>query len=140
MAHVPDDAVLRRVVDVVQGHGQLHRAQVGTEVAARLGHALQQELAQFSGQLSQLGARHLAQISRIVDGMQQGITEFRHMLFLVAARACFTGLTVVLLNQLAGAVHHHARQRPQCIGAKRTGAVCLRRSSAPSACASKVRA
>ena len=47
VAHVPDDAVVRRVEHVVQRDRQLHRAEVGAEVAAGARHAVEHELAQL---------------------------------------------------------------------------------------------
>ena len=35
MAHVPDQAIFRGVKHIVQRHGELYRAQVGTQVATR---------------------------------------------------------------------------------------------------------
>ena len=42
MADVPDKLVERRVVDVVQRHGELHRAKPGGEVSAGTAHAVEQ--------------------------------------------------------------------------------------------------
>ena len=53
MPHIPDDAVMGGVVDVVQRHRQLHRAQVGAQMTAGLGHAVQQLLAQRRRDLGQ---------------------------------------------------------------------------------------
>ena len=55
----------------MQRHGQFHRAQVRTEVAAGLGHAVQHELAQFIGQRPQLGAAEAAQIGRLLAQASQ---------------------------------------------------------------------
>jgi hypothetical protein len=55
VAHVPDDAVVRRVEHVVQRDGQLHRAQVGRQVAAGLRDRIEQVGAQFMRQRRQLG-------------------------------------------------------------------------------------
>ena len=41
MAHVPYQAVIRGVVDIVQGDGQFHRAEIGRQVAAGATHRLQ---------------------------------------------------------------------------------------------------
>ncbi len=67
VADVPDDAVARRVVHIVQRDGQFDRAQVGRQVAARFRDRLEQELAQLLGQWRELGARQLAQVGRVVD-------------------------------------------------------------------------
>ena len=55
----------------MQCHGQLHRAQIAGEMAAGLADALQQEGAQFGGQLRQLVFAQTAQILRIVDGIEK---------------------------------------------------------------------
>ena len=47
VAHIPDDAVFWGVVNVMQCHGELNRAQVGAEVPRGLGHAVQQITAQL---------------------------------------------------------------------------------------------
>jgi hypothetical protein len=72
VADVPDQAVFRRVEDVVQGDGQLDRAEVGRQVAAGLGDRFDQEGAQLVGQLRQLLAVQAAQVGRAVDGFKQG--------------------------------------------------------------------
>ncbi len=64
VAHIPHDAVVRRVEHVVQRDGQLHRAQIGRQVAAGLGDRVEQEAAQFMRQRRQLGARQFAHIGR----------------------------------------------------------------------------
>ena len=51
VADVPDEAVVRRVEDVVQRDRQLDRAEVRREVAAGLRHRLDDELAQLGGEL-----------------------------------------------------------------------------------------
>jgi hypothetical protein len=73
VADVPDQPVLRRVEDVVQGDGQFHRAEVGGEMAAGLRHRLDEELAQFLRQLRQLLALELAQFGGAVDGVEQRV-------------------------------------------------------------------
>ena len=50
MAHVPDQAVVRRVEDVMQGDRQLDRAEPCGKVTAARADAMDQELAQFPGQ------------------------------------------------------------------------------------------
>ena len=57
MADIPDEPILWGVEDIVQRNGQLHRAQVGAEVATRLRHGLNQTLAQLQGQPLQTVAR-----------------------------------------------------------------------------------
>ena len=43
MAHVPHDAVVRRVEHIVQSHGQLNRAEVRAEMPACFGNAVEHE-------------------------------------------------------------------------------------------------
>mgnify|MGYP003341586177 CR=1 FL=1 len=64
MAHIPHDAVVRRVEHIVQRHGEFNRTEVGAEVPTGLGNAVQQIRAQFIGQRLQLLTRQAAQISR----------------------------------------------------------------------------
>ncbi len=78
VAHVPHNAIVRRVVDIVQRHGEFHGAEIGAEMPAGLGNAFQQIGAQLIGQLAQLPARHVPQVAWIIDGLQQGIQVFRH--------------------------------------------------------------
>ena len=80
VAHIPDQPVAGGVEHVVQRHGELHGAQVGTQVAASLGDAVEQIGTQFISQLPQLLARDLAQIRRIIDGVQQGVLGLGHLL------------------------------------------------------------
>ena len=67
MAHIPDDAVFGRVEHVMQGHRQLDRAQVGTQVATGTGNAVQQKLPQLFGQGLELLTRQLAQVMGGLD-------------------------------------------------------------------------
>jgi len=68
VAHVPHDTVVRRVEHIVQRDGQLDRAQVGRQVAARLGNGVEQEAAQFLRQRHQLRAGQLAHLRWFIDG------------------------------------------------------------------------
>ena len=52
--HVEHQPVLRCVEDPVDGHRQLHRSQVGGQMAAGFGHMLHQELPQLPAQGLQL--------------------------------------------------------------------------------------
>ena len=45
MANVPDNSVLRRVVDIMQGNGELNNAEAGTKVTACLTRAPEHKLA-----------------------------------------------------------------------------------------------
>ena len=71
VAHIPDDAVFRGVEDIVQSHGQLHRAQVRTQVPTGFGDVVQHAVTQLVGQLGQIGALQAAQVGWGVDGLEQ---------------------------------------------------------------------
>jgi GMP synthase-like glutamine amidotransferase len=81
VAHIPHDAVMRGVVNVVQGHRELDRSQVGTEVTTGSGDAIEQKTAQLVSEFAQLVTRHQSQVCRIIDRVQQWVLIFRHMLF-----------------------------------------------------------
>ena len=55
VADIPDDAVARRVVQIVQRDGELDHAEPRAEMAAGLADRVQQEGAQLIGELRQLG-------------------------------------------------------------------------------------
>ena len=74
---VPHDAVVRRVVDVVQRDRQFHRAEIGRQVAACARDRFQQEGPQFGGQLGQLTAVQCAHGGRRIDGFQQRVGAHR---------------------------------------------------------------
>ena len=67
MADVPDDAVARRVEQVVQRDGQLDHAEAGAEMAAGDRHGIDRLLAQFVGELAQLALVEAAEIGRRND-------------------------------------------------------------------------
>ena len=53
MANVPDDAVMRRVVNIMQGDSELHRSEVRGKMATRTRDRLQHKSAQLVRQLLQ---------------------------------------------------------------------------------------
>ncbi|MDT4849924.1 hypothetical protein FQZ97_840620 [compost metagenome] len=73
VAHVPHDAVARGVEHVVQRDRQLDGAEVGGEVAARAGHAVDDEGPQFIRKARQLRDAELAQRMGRIDGFEQGM-------------------------------------------------------------------
>ena len=75
VADVPDQAVVRRVVQVVQRDGQLDHAQAGAEMAAALAHRFDQVGAQFLGDRGQFGFVELAQVGGDVDAGKAGIAR-----------------------------------------------------------------
>ncbi|MNJ74928.1 hypothetical protein D3C77_719330 [compost metagenome] len=70
VAHVPDDAVMRRVEHLMQGQRELDRAQVGRQVSARFGYRLQHKAAQFVGKLFQLATIQALKVGRGLNAVQ----------------------------------------------------------------------
>ena len=71
VTHIPDNAVVGGIVDVVQGYRQFHHAEPGAEVPAGLADAVKQVAAQFPGQLFELRHGQCAHGSPLVYGVQQ---------------------------------------------------------------------
>jgi hypothetical protein len=71
VADVPHEAVARRVEDVVQGDGELHDAEPGTEMAAGLAHAEQQILPQFIGEVQELGFVEGRHAPSAINGIEE---------------------------------------------------------------------
>ena len=71
VAHVPHQSVVRRVEHTVQRDGEFHRAQVGAQMAAGLGHAVQDVFTQLIGDLLELVARQAAQVGGGFDRSEQ---------------------------------------------------------------------
>jgi hypothetical protein len=74
VADVPDEAVVRRVVEVVQCDGQLDHAEAGAEVAAAAADAFDQVGAQFFGDGGKFAFVEPAQVGRVLDAGQARIT------------------------------------------------------------------
>lgn len=53
MADIPDELIERRVIDIMQRHGQLYRAKPGGEMAAGAAYAVEQVATQLIAQLRQ---------------------------------------------------------------------------------------
>ena len=62
MSHIPDNAVVGRIEDVVERNGELYRSQRAREMAARLRDGIHNEVPQFSGKLWERGFRKFPQI------------------------------------------------------------------------------
>src|SRR5690606_4435062 len=73
MADIPDQAVVRRVEQPVQGDGELDHAQPGAEMPAAAADRFDQVGAQLIGNGSKLFFGKAAQVSWAVDARQQGI-------------------------------------------------------------------
>ena len=67
---VPDKLVERRVIDIVQRHGELHRAKPGGEVSAGTAHAVEQVTTQLVTQLRQALFWQQAQFLSGIDQRQ----------------------------------------------------------------------
>ena len=79
MADVPDDAVARRVEQVVQRDGQLDHAEAGAEMAAGDGDRVDRLGAQFVGDLPELALVEPPQIVGGVDLVEEGrLGRFGH--------------------------------------------------------------
>ena len=73
MAHIPHQAIVGGIENVVQRDGEFDGAQAGGEVSTARAHALNQELAQLGRQLNELRLGQQAQIRRRVDRIEQGV-------------------------------------------------------------------
>ena len=73
VSDIPDDAIVRGVVEIVQCDGELDRAETGREVTARTGDALDEVSAQLPGYVAQRPLRQTAEIRRRPDRTEQGI-------------------------------------------------------------------
>ena len=71
---VPDQAVVWRFEDMMQGDGEFDRTEVRREVPTGAGDRVDEEGTQFVGQLRQLSAVERAHLCRIADGIEQRIT------------------------------------------------------------------
>ncbi len=72
MTGVEHDPVHRRVEHAVQSDGELHHAEVGSEVAAGPRHDIDQDVADLGGQHRQLLGAEFLQVLRTTDRLQQG--------------------------------------------------------------------
>ena len=78
MADVPDQAIMRRIEDIMDGRGQLDHAETCAEVAAGDRHRIDGLLAQLVGDLTHLVGAELAEILRSLDGVEKrGVTHGR---------------------------------------------------------------
>jgi ribosomal protein S14 len=67
MTNIPDQPVFRGIEDVMQRDRQLDRTEIGRQMAAGFGHRIDDECAQFIGDLAQLIAWQTAQVRRLID-------------------------------------------------------------------------
>jgi hypothetical protein len=62
MAHIPNNFVGGKVENVVQGNGQFHRPQTGSQMAAGMGYNFDNPLPNLSGKMFELISGKLFQI------------------------------------------------------------------------------
>ncbi len=72
VAGVPDQLVLGRVVNVMQSHGDLHRAQAGSQVSAGLGDGPDYLAPELGAKRGQLVHRELPEIRGSLHAVQHG--------------------------------------------------------------------
>jgi hypothetical protein len=70
VAGVPQDGVGRGVEHAVQGEGELDRAEVGAQVAARVRHRRHDEVADLAGEVVQLLVGEVPQVSGAADAFE----------------------------------------------------------------------
>ena len=70
MPYVPDDFIPFKIEYQMQGHGELHHAQIGRQVAAAYGDLLHQEIADLLRELRILLRRNAADIPVFSDLIQ----------------------------------------------------------------------
>ena len=75
VSHVPDDPVVRGVVQVVEGDGELDRPEPGREMAAGPRDAVDEVPAELPGHVAQSALRQPPEILRGVDRREQGVVR-----------------------------------------------------------------
>ena len=73
MPHVEQDLVPGKIQGAMQRHRQFHHPQIGGQVAAGGGNALDQKIADFGAQGGQVPQRQTLDIPRLLDLIQQRI-------------------------------------------------------------------
>src|SRR5215472_6988390 len=76
VADVPDDAVARRVEDVMQRDGELHRAKVGRQMPAGARDGFEDELAQLLRELRQILFAQAPQLRGVVDLLEETVHQW----------------------------------------------------------------
>ena len=80
MAHIPYNAVIGCIVDVVQSHGQLHHTQPRGQVARVHRCLLDNHLSKFATKLWQLLHLQPSDVGRAVNGFQYRCFLFFHLI------------------------------------------------------------
>jgi len=78
MPHIPDQLVVRRFIDIVEGYGQFYHAQAGPEMTGIVAHRINNEVAQFMTNLRKFIPGELSQIFRGIDGSEQMWVQWFH--------------------------------------------------------------
>lgn len=73
MAHVPYNAVVGRVENIVQGHGEFHRAHRRGEVTGVYRKPVDEELPYLLAHGGEFGLGQGSQVGRRLDARQQGV-------------------------------------------------------------------
>ncbi len=92
MADIPDQAIFRRLIDIVQSDGQLDHAQPGPEMTTGLTNSPEQEQAQLIRQFRQARYIQLPQLGGAVNAVQQGRAGTFAGYFVESTRHLMTGL------------------------------------------------
>ena len=67
MTHIKNQAVFHCIKNGFNGHSQLHRAQIGRQMAAGLGHIVHQKITNFRAKYSPLGIIQRQQVFMTVN-------------------------------------------------------------------------
>ena len=67
MPYVPDNAVVRRVEDIMQGNGQFYRPQGSSQMSWVIGDDPDNEFPQLVGHLRELGGLQFSQVLGGID-------------------------------------------------------------------------
>src|SRR5690606_10928886 len=92
MADIPDQAIFRRLIDIVQSDGQLDHAQSGAEMTTGLTNSPEQEQTQLVRQFRQARYIQLPQLGGAVNAVQQGGAGTFAGYFVESTRHLMTGL------------------------------------------------
>ena len=76
MTDIPDQAVVRRVENIVKGDGEFHHAEPGPEMTTGLRHGIDHFGAEFRGKLEQIALRQHAKVRRYLHPVKQGGWNF----------------------------------------------------------------
>ena len=66
---IPHDPIVRGIENVVERNGQLRHSEGSAEVAAGLGHGVDDVAAELLAKLAELGKGQVLEVDRVVDGV-----------------------------------------------------------------------